>query len=214
MFTIIKIQNMLSLPDEMFLMMSGKMNDRRKIRLSMTCRQLNKMKYKMIYSKMMKIKKAAQLPYFDNFSNIFISDRITMLPKHITNLTFGDKFNRSIKDCIPTSVTHVRFGWHFDQPIKDCIPLSVTHLIFGFKFNQPIKDCIPPSVTHLTFGEYFNQSIKDCIPISVTHLTLGKGFDQPISDMPRTLKEITLPKHGKQREKNDISKKINIKWAR
>jgi len=198
---------MLSLPDEIFLTISREMNDSSKIRLSMACRRLNKMKYEMVYSRMMKIKKTSRLSYFDNFSNIIIVDRITMLPKHITHLTFGDKFNRSIKGCIPETVTHLRFGWHFDQPIKDCIPSSVTHLIFGFKFNKPIKDCIPLSVTHLRFDDRFNQSIKDCIPISVTHLTLGKDFDQPINDMPLTVKEITLPKHGKQRKKDDIIKK-------
>ena len=48
--------------------------------------------------------------------------------------------------CIPNSVTHLTFGNYFNKPIKNCIPNSVTHLTFGHWFNQNINDCIPNSV--------------------------------------------------------------------
>lgn len=97
----------------------------------------------------------------------------------ITHLTFGNKFNQDVTQCIPLTVTHLTFGENFNQPIDYCIPLSVTHLIFGRNFDKPINYCIPPSVTHLILGQNFDQEILwDSISSSITHLTFGRKFNR------------------------------------
>jgi hypothetical protein len=189
---------MLTLYDDIIIKIADELSDKQKIYVSLISKQFDRLKFKMIYTKLISLSKIISLPYFDKFENILLdvmnvtyptsSKFICFLangsdiPQKITHLTFGFYFNNPINNCIPSFVTHLTFGYYFNQPINDCIPSSVTHLSFGWFFDQSINNCIPSSVTHLTFGGRFNQSINNCIPSSVTYLTFGWHFNQPIND--------------------------------
>jgi len=43
-------------------------------------------------------------------------------------LTFGHKFNQSIKDALPNNLTHLTCGSDFNQSIKDALPSSLLEL--------------------------------------------------------------------------------------
>ena len=103
---------------------------------------LHTLKFEVYFNDCVHINKIISVQYFDRFTNI-ITDQLSIYPKCILHLTFGQIFNQDIKGCIPPSVTHLIFGEKFNYDIKDCIPSSVTHLTFGGKFNQDIKGCIP-----------------------------------------------------------------------
>ena len=149
---------MLSLYDDIIIKIADELSDKQKIYMTMLSKQLDHFKFKFIYVELVSLSKIKMLPYFDNFENVELDIMMhspkfakfihflattTNIPDKITNLTFNENFNQSIKDCIPSSVSHLTFGWKCNQPIKDCIPSSVSHLTFGHEFNQPIKDCIP-----------------------------------------------------------------------
>lgn len=76
------------------------------------------------------------LPYFDNFSNVIVSDINKSIPKSVTNLTFGSNFNEPINDFVPESVTCLTFCAAFNQGIYGCIPYSVTYLEFGKRLTN------------------------------------------------------------------------------
>jgi len=166
-----------TLTDE-FLHICAYLSDKNNIHISATSKRFSDIKFRTLFFTKMHIEDIIRLPYFHQFSDVIMFDINEPLPKHVTNLTFGHKFNQPINDCVPDSVTHLTFGYDFNQPINSCIPNSVTHLTFGNSFNQSISSCISNSVTHLTFGDCFDQPINSCIPDSVTHLTFGHYFNQ------------------------------------
>jgi hypothetical protein len=147
--------------------------DKDKLNFLSSSNKTNMLKNKIIFYRLVHINKIKHLQYFDQFVNI-ISDDICIFPKNIKQLTFGNTFNKKIKnDTIPSSVTHLTFGDKFDQKVKNRIPHSITHLTFGYYFNRNIKDSIPNSVTHLTLGYCFKKDINNNIPSSVTHLIVN-----------------------------------------
>uniref|UniRef100_A0A6C0C6Y6 F-box domain-containing protein n=1 Tax=viral metagenome TaxID=1070528 RepID=A0A6C0C6Y6_9ZZZZ len=93
---------------------------------------------------------------------------------------------------IPKSVTKLITGGRFNQSIENLISDSVTHLALGWDFNQSIKNIIPDSVTHLSIAQYWNHTIQYCIPQSVTHLTLLYGCGSFVSPIPRSIKCLKL----------------------
>src|SRR5690606_16716268 len=145
-----------------------------KCRLMMTCTEISKCRF--YFDEMITIKKIAGSRWFNNFIDVLVPDKTSILPLNIQYLTFGYNFNENIDDYIPLTVTHLTFGMFFNQPIKNCIPSSVTHLTFESYFDQCIENCIPSSVTHLNFDNKFNKPIENNIPSSVTHLKLGHEF--------------------------------------
>jgi len=191
---------------DIILKISEYLTNNEKIKLSMTSKSNDKLKYKFMYCDEIHIDKIINLSYFDNFECIRISNRKNKYPKNVkhiyfkaysrflpplvTHLEFFYEFNLPI--VIPSTVIHLTFGEYFNHPIKNCIPSSVTHLIFGQEFNQPIIDCIPSSVTHLEFGWDFDQSIKNNIPSSVTHLKFGYEFNKSINNLPSSVTHLTL----------------------
>jgi hypothetical protein len=109
--------------------------------------------------------------------------RLTALPKSLTHLQFGIKFNQTVNN-LPKSLTHLQFEFDFNQTV-DHLPKSLTHLQFGWKFNQKV-DHLPSSLTHLKFGWLFNQKV-DKLPKSLTHLKLGDYFNQKVDNLPKSL---------------------------
>uniref|UniRef100_A0A6C0CD03 F-box and FNIP repeat-containing protein n=1 Tax=viral metagenome TaxID=1070528 RepID=A0A6C0CD03_9ZZZZ len=197
------------------LQVSESLTNQEKIRFSMTSTYFNKLKYQFIYQNKINMARIRKLSYFNNFEFVEINDIMqevgyanilpknvkficfstgkTKIPQYVTHLTFIDKFNQSIANCIPNSVTCITFGHSFNQSIANCIPNSVTCLTFGHSFNQSIANCIPNSVTRLTFGHSFNQSIANCIPNSVTHLTFGCSFNQSTTNcIPNSVTHLTF----------------------
>jgi hypothetical protein len=208
LITIMIVNKMLSLYDDLIIKMADELLDKQKIYMSMLSKRFDRLKFKFVYTELISLFEIRSLPYFDNFENIsydIVMDNPkcakyvhflaynTDIPQKITHLTLDRNFDKPINNCIPSSVTHLTFGYWFNRSINNCIPSSVTHLTFGYLFSQPINNCIPPSVTHLTLGDCFNQPINNCIPSSVTHLTLGDCFNQPINNcIPSSVTHLTL----------------------
>ena len=169
------------------------LSDKDNIHLSATSKRLSDIKIRILFFTKMQTDDIIHLSYFNQFSNVVMSDTNESLPKHVTHLTFSYGFNQPINACIPNSVTHLTFGRDFNQPIDSCIPDSVTHLTFGYNFNKPINCCIPDSVTYLFLGHNFNRPINGCVPYSVTYLTFGGDFDQPINGcIPESVTNLTF----------------------
>jgi len=166
---------MLSLSSDSILQICRSFSDRDKIRLAAVSKRLDYLTHKFTYYDRIDLEKIVELPYFDNFKHVEVSDLKYKCPKFLTHLMFGDRFNQSVKGYIPGTVTHLTFGHHFNQPIEDCIPISVTHLSFCFRFNQSIDGNIP-SVTHLKFGYHFNPKMLNFIPLSVVQITTDRGI--------------------------------------
>ena len=103
-----------------------------------------------------------------------------LIPNSVTSINFGYYFNRPIKDAIHNLVKYIVFGNNFDQPIDDAISESIECLEFGFSFNQPLKKKLPKSLKYLIFGGLFNQSIEGILPESLEYLVLGRSFCQKI----------------------------------
>jgi len=182
---------MLLSSEDITLQISELLTDKEKILLSMVSKLIDKLKHKFIFREKINMIRIKNLPYFNNFEFVEITD--TMLKLGLAtcvpnNIKYVHHKAHTI-NIIPFA-THVTFGSLFNQSIKDSIPRSATHLTFGDSFNQLITSMtspghiiqhIPNSVTHLEFGCDFNQSIKNAIPNSVTHLTFGDYFFQQIS---------------------------------
>lgn len=75
------------------------------------------------------ISRIIDLPYYNNFTNIYLDyifEHQPKLPSSITNLTFAYQFYDNMENYIPSSVTHLNFGHTYNDSIKNVIPLSVT----------------------------------------------------------------------------------------
>ncbi len=112
----------------------------------------------------------------------------TILPAHITHLTFGLHFNQPVNN-LPNKITHLTFGEQFNK-CSDKLPESVTHLVFGHYFNQSVNN-LPKNLTHLTFENLFNQPVNN-LPKNLTHLTFGRDFNQPVDKLPNSMTHLTF----------------------
>uniref|UniRef100_A0A6C0C7Z9 F-box domain-containing protein n=1 Tax=viral metagenome TaxID=1070528 RepID=A0A6C0C7Z9_9ZZZZ len=185
---------MINLYDDLIVNICENLSNRNKIIITMISKKFDKFKYRFMYYENIAIETIFNLSFFDNFKSVTITEiDKKILPKYVTHLTFGHRFNQSIDNYVPKSVTHLIFGSDFDQTICGSIPNSVTHLKFGFNYNQSIEKCIPNSVTHLTFGFNFDKLIEKCIPDSVLYLRLYCRNGYPAkNDFPKNLTHLEL----------------------
>jgi hypothetical protein len=178
------------------------LTNQEKIRLSLTCHKIDKLKNKFTYYDKVDARGVQHLSY--DFRYVFL-DKATIadvfhfpkvthirfcysfneavkISEGVKQVMFGTNYNQSIRECLPSSITHLLFRSHFNKSIEGCLPVSITHLSIRGYFNQPIKNCIPFGVTHLRFGVLFNQPIEESVPSSVTHLIFGNDFNQTIKN--------------------------------
>ncbi|AEQ32382.1 FNIP repeat protein [Megavirus chiliensis] len=110
------------------------------------------------------------IKFGDNF-NQNMNNRLTKLT-NLTSLIFGDNFDKDIQG-LPKSLTHLEFGRKFNRRILNLIPDRVTHLTLGKCYSQKIQGAIPNSVTHLSINKKFyernKQHIKSDINITLTY---------------------------------------------
>ena len=119
-----------------------------------------------------------------------------------TELVFNNDFNEPLESIIPKNITHVVFGEKFDQFIVDNnFPSGIKSIIFGKSFNKPVYynnvykniSYIPQGVTHLVFGEDYDRSLpRNSLRESITHLTLGKSFNKNLDYLPKNLSHLFL----------------------
>src|SRR5688500_1902044 len=127
---------MLSIPVEIILIISEHLSDTDKIRFSMTCRRIDKLKSKFIYVDKHCVDRIIYLSFLDNIKHVAIFPYyVSFIPQKITHLTFTYDFNISVYGCIPTSVTHLTFGKSFNTSIDNMVLPNVTHLMFGYFFD-------------------------------------------------------------------------------
>lgn len=204
---------MLTLHLDTVLQICKNLPDSGKIYLSASSKHMGYIRYNVSYHEQVYIKRILRTPYFDRFTDLYVSDTEHALPKAatrlefcgtfdqtigkfinvgVTHVIFGSNFNKSILGCLPSSVTYLKFGKYFDQQIYGSIPDSVTHIEFGCRFNQSVKNCISKSVTYLKFGELFNCPVSGNLSDSITHLTFGKYYNQSLDNLPRFLTHLKL----------------------
>jgi len=178
---------MLSLCADLYLIIGRDLNDKEKITISMTCKNLDKLKYIFTYDEKIYFSMIKGLTFFDNFTNVIMDKEYSrdvttkLLPakcKYLHFTSYGSYiplFENTIKNYV--GITHLTFDMTFISYYP--VPQTVTHLTFGSCFDQSIKDIIPPNVTHLTFRHYRRQIVK-LLPSTVTHLILDDDFEVPI----------------------------------
>uniref|UniRef100_A0A6C0CCL1 FNIp repeat-containing protein n=1 Tax=viral metagenome TaxID=1070528 RepID=A0A6C0CCL1_9ZZZZ len=209
------------------------LTNKEKIMFSATCIYMNSLKCQFIYSNKIHVYRITQLPYFNNFQCVKISQkgdiypesamcihhevrkpgsdrRDLRIPNNVTHLTFYMHINPIIKNYIPPTVTHLTLDKFFNNSIRDCIPPFITHLTFGKAFNKSVKNRIPASVTHLIFGDYFNHQV-DNIPPSVTHLIFGESFNQSINNLPDSITHLAFGRYFSKTINKIPSSVIEIK---
>ena len=96
------------------------------------------------------------------------------MPKKLTNLIFGHKFNQKIEaNCLPKNLLFLNFGDKFNQKIEpNVLPNNLTNLTFGYKFNQKIDpNTLPENLLVLTFGLKFNQKLdSEMLPSNLKNI--------------------------------------------
>lgn len=148
------------------------LSDKDKIRFLSTCKILHRLKKIFNYGELVDLENILHLSYRKAFINICINEFLEF---------FDHNIRIKIDKNYLSGVKKITFGSRFNRSIKGCIPESVTHLTLGFLFDQEITDSIPNSVTHLSFGEYFQRNIDNCIPTSVKFLKIHKRYKKNIS---------------------------------
>jgi hypothetical protein len=134
-------------------------------------------------------KKESTLRLFDFDKPIY------WLPSGIKILIFdcmcGHDFNFPLGK-LPDTITEISFPDSFNNSIKS-MSLNITALHFGHSHNQPIEKLLGhlEKLTHLTFGSSFVQSINN-LPNCITHLTIGFYFNQKVYSLPKNLKGIKV----------------------
>lgn len=166
-------------------MICQKISDADKVNFVSTCQKTFRLQCDIMYNDKVHVDKIQRLIYFDNFTNVEVSNDTLRIPKYVKYVHL-----RTGSANIPQCVTHLTFDYMFNKYIK--IPQSVTHLTFGTRYNQSIKDVIPNSVTHLTFGNNFNRPIETFLPESIVHLELNHFFRQPIEHIPESITHLRI----------------------
>lgn len=209
---------MLALHSDIILVICGNLPDRDKLSFISVSKQIHPLRYKTLYTECYDCEKICAVPYFDRFTNIYVTYEHKKLPKSITHLHFDTEERESItipetvthlSFCtifydnmdgqIPNSVTHLSIANSFAEPKHGVVPNSVTHLYLGYDetdYYEFIYDMIPDSVTHLSFYDFFDKPIDKGIPPTVTHINFGKHFNQLIDGtIPQSVTHITFGKY-------------------
>jgi len=74
------------------------LSDKDNIQLSATSKCLSVIKSRILFLTKVRIKNIIHLSYFHQFSNIVMYNTNGSLPKHVTHLTFGERFNQPITE--------------------------------------------------------------------------------------------------------------------
>ena len=163
-----------------------------------TLREIDEKEYRLVSSLQVKLDRAylgtkftGKLPNLTHliFENFFhnhdeISDKISNLLDfpHLVHLTFGEYFNRPIKDLGIPNLTQSSSKKKLYQPINDLNVSKITSLTFGENFNQSINDINLPNLRYIGFGKKFNHPINLFLP-RLIRLELGVNFHQPIDKL-------------------------------
>jgi len=144
--------------------------DKDRCRLAMTCNRL--MNSDFYFDNLIDIEKITDSRLFDNFTNIYLINNISKLPRMVTHLTFPTKFCKSIKYMIPHTVKNITFN----QPR----PYNNHHYtLYDIYFacsncNATVSDYIPSSVTSITINGYYDDDKQN-------EISKILGQDNPIT---------------------------------
>ena len=121
-------------------------------------------------------------------SRNFVDSHRAHLPMSLENLTFGDKFNQSLKGVtFPSSLQRLTFGHHFNHSLEGVIfSSSLESLTFGNRFNKSLKGVtFPRTISMLDLGlsdivstkawkEWPFQVVLKAWPLAVISITASK----------------------------------------
>ena len=171
------------LPTEIMIMILDLLDFKSQIRLIFTTKT-NKylMGYCKITEKIYINEKVLKWPYYDHLINICVYKLLKIYPKKLQYLTFSWDFNEPInRDNIPKSVTSIKFGEKFNRSVDE-LPLLIKSIEFGRHFNQTV-DNLPSSIESIKFGHEFNQTV-DKLPSSIKNLEFDHDFNQSVEKLP------------------------------
>lgn len=121
-----------------------------------------------------------------------------MLPRHVTHITFGNRYNQHLEiNALHNTIKYLVFGHCYNKPLKpEVLPDVLTNLTFGRNFNQPLDPgVLSKTLICLVFGDNFNHPLKPgTFPDTLTDLKFGKKFNYPLTDeiLPRGLTKLTF----------------------
>lgn len=131
---------------------------------------------------------------------------IINLPKTITNIVFGNKFNQSIEGFLPTNLINLTFGFYFNQPIT-IFPKNLKRLCFGTKFNGLYKD-LPKKLKHLKMFIIKPDIVVENLPDSIEWLSIFCFCNVNIESLPKNIKNLWIHhRHEENRKNLDYLKK-------
>lgn len=133
------------------------LNDKSKIRFLSTTSALDKLKTKVTFRTQLTTKQIEHLPYFNQFTQIFLENAA---------------------DRIPSNVKIVNVRKDFDGLIEMLqLYKNIRYIHFESDFKQEIKDKLPPNVKYLSFQSYYEHFYPGAIPDSVTTMIITGGYD-------------------------------------
>jgi hypothetical protein len=156
----------------------------------------NKCKRHIFFNEEVHMKQIIDLPYFNRFRNVIVTDTIDKLPRHLLQLRLesyiADKINK-----IPLSLTHLTLYYRCNQKLLDNIPDTITSLVLDMNITRNIQGCIPKNIKQLRFTGVSLEDVTDLnawIPEKVTHLFFeSSGCSANISNcIPKSVEHLEI----------------------
>jgi hypothetical protein len=202
---------MLSLCNDLYLIICKDFSNKEKISISMVAKKLNQLKYIFIYFDEANFDAIEKLSYFNNFTNVKVGKEYVGILKsellpircewvHVT--ADNDISSFETIDGKRVKISHVTFDDDFDDSLANVrnidelsgyrFPESATHLTFGDKYNR-VLICLSKNIIYLEFGRCFDKIINPYQLLSVQYLKFGKFYNQDFNFfMLDNLKHLTF----------------------
>ena len=163
---------MLSLPEELIILISTFLNNKEKIVLTSLTKSFNMFQKKFIYRDSIEASEIMNVPYNNNFTYVEYthSSNEKPIPSFVTHLYTNDFFNEPLYE-LPKSLKFICIKMWFGDKINTSA--SITHILFDKWSSWYEYGDIPYNVTHVMM-EGTIVCIKKKIPDTVKYLFVGE----------------------------------------
>ena len=163
---------MLSLPEELIILISTFLNNKEKIVLTSLTKSFNMFQKKFIYRDSIEASEIMNVPYNNNFTYVEYthSSNEKPIPSFVTHLYTNDFFNEPLYE-LPKSLKFIRISMYFG---KIFISTSVTHILFDHWSQWYLFHDIPYNVTHIMIQKTIGLLKK--FPDTVKYLFVSEEY--------------------------------------